>query len=454
MLCVEIFLALELQGQPALPIQASVTQSVTLKHVYQGCYRLGYIYKVDNKATQNLMIQYLKTAYKKEENPCDNTYITPNIIKRNTMEILMANFSKFDRIEAIVTKPEGDFTCDEKTDLRRFMWVMSHDSNGTFMCKRNGKKENEEISCKKYNHNIECTLHNIASGNYCYYVTMSHVYCNPVNSKRGLHQKFTIPEDPPPAKAQEQTADTYIILTVIFSCLVTACVIVIITIRKRKSASLLELYFNVEEYPLPQIQKILLLYARDCEQFMKMMITFRDLLADMTKCKVYDCFDSGLGEEVGQSKVDWMRSHVSSDDFKIVVVESSVAVIHHQALLHYTKVSYREPTWLDELFIYGLKELTDDLQGKVYQRVFVIRFDGFTEENDFLKYLVPYKRYILPRHLGMLLDDLSLRSNLRAVPCFDDINDGDLQKFDQDLKRLVNYKKLDPDYLDELILRE
>lgn len=58
------------------------TQSVTLKHVYQGCYRLGYIYKVDNKATQNLMIQYLKTAYKKEENPCDNTYITPNIIKR------------------------------------------------------------------------------------------------------------------------------------------------------------------------------------------------------------------------------------------------------------------------------------------------------------------------------------------------------------------------------------
>jgi hypothetical protein len=43
------------------------------------------------------------------------------------MEILMANFSKFDRIEAIVTKPEGDFTCDEKTDLRRFMWVMSHD---------------------------------------------------------------------------------------------------------------------------------------------------------------------------------------------------------------------------------------------------------------------------------------------------------------------------------------
>jgi hypothetical protein len=30
------------------------------------------------------------------------------------VEILMTNFSKFDRIEAIVTKPEGNFTCDEK----------------------------------------------------------------------------------------------------------------------------------------------------------------------------------------------------------------------------------------------------------------------------------------------------------------------------------------------------
>jgi len=88
---------------------------------------------------------------------------------------------------------------------------------------------------------------------------------------------------------------------------------------------------------------------------------------------VFDCFDPTLGEEVGQNKVDWMRSHVSSDNFKIIVVESSLAVIHHQALFHRTRVSYREPSWLDELFIYGLKELIDDLQRNIYQRVFVIR---------------------------------------------------------------------------------
>jgi hypothetical protein len=44
--------------------------------------------------------------------------------------------------------------------------------------------------------------------------------------------------------------------------------------------------FNVEEYTLPQIPKILLLYSRDCKQFMEVMITFRELLEGITRCKV------------------------------------------------------------------------------------------------------------------------------------------------------------------------
>jgi hypothetical protein len=89
--------------------------------------------------------------------------------------------------------------------------------------------------------------------------------------------------------------------------------------------------------------------------------------------QVYDCFDPVLAEDVGQSKVDWMRRHVSSDDIKIVVVESLAAVIHQQAFFDHTKVRYREPTWLDELFLYGLKSLTDDVNRNTYQHVFVMR---------------------------------------------------------------------------------
>lgn len=59
------------------------TQNVTLERIYQGCYRLGYTYKVDKKPTPTkLMKQYLKTAYIKDKTPCHDTYITPNNIQR------------------------------------------------------------------------------------------------------------------------------------------------------------------------------------------------------------------------------------------------------------------------------------------------------------------------------------------------------------------------------------
>jgi hypothetical protein len=44
--------------------------------------------------------------------------------------------------------------------------------------------------------------------------------------------------------------------------------------------------FNEENYSVTGIPKILLLYPRDCEWFMKMMVTFRDLLEEMTTYKV------------------------------------------------------------------------------------------------------------------------------------------------------------------------
>jgi len=62
-----------------------------------------------------------------------------------------------------------------------------------------------------------------------------------VENVDGFSVPVTIPEDPPPAKVQEQTSDIYIILTVVFSCVVTACVIAIIIIQRRKSTSHLAL---------------------------------------------------------------------------------------------------------------------------------------------------------------------------------------------------------------------
>jgi hypothetical protein len=37
------------------------------------------------------------------------------------------------------------------------------------------------------------------------------------------------------------------------------------------------------------------------------------------------------------------------------------------------KLVYKEPTWLDDLFSYGLRVLREDLQKNAYGRVFVVR---------------------------------------------------------------------------------
>jgi hypothetical protein len=39
------------------------------------------------------------------------------------------------------------------------------------------------------------------------------------------------------------------------------------------------------------------------------------------------------------------------------------------------------------------------------------------------------------------------------VPFYDDRPDGNLQKFEQDLRKLAKYKKQDPEYLNDLISR-
>jgi hypothetical protein len=60
-------------------------------------------------------------------------------------------------------------------------------------------------------------------------------------------------------------------------------------------------------------------------------------------------------------------------EVKVVVVESKCAVLHQVALTNHTKLMYREPTWLDDLFSYGLRLLREDPQKNTYGRVFVVR---------------------------------------------------------------------------------
>lgn len=88
---------------------------------------------------------------------------------------------------------------------------------------------------------------------------------------------------------------------------------------------------------------------------------------------MYDCFDPVASEELGKSKTDWLLTHIRSPYVKVVVVESKCAVLQQSALVQHMKVIYRDPTWLDDLFLYGLRVLLEDPQTNVYDRVFVVR---------------------------------------------------------------------------------
>lgn len=89
--------------------------------------------------------------------------------------------------------------------------------------------------------------------------------------------------------------------------------------------------------------------------------------------QVYDCFDPVASEELCQSKTDWLLTRIRSPDVKVVLVESKCAVLQQMALIQHMKVIYKDPTWLDDLFLYGLRVLSEDVQTNQYERVFVVR---------------------------------------------------------------------------------
>jgi hypothetical protein len=88
--------------------------------------------------------------------------------------------------------------------------------------------------------------------------------------------------------------------------------------------------------------------------------------------QIYDCYDPSVEEELATGAVEWLNRHLRRDGMKIVVVETECAVLHQKALLQGNRVLYHHPTWLDNIFTYGLKELANDRSGNQYNRVLVV----------------------------------------------------------------------------------
>ncbi|XP_021923275.1 uncharacterized protein LOC110831511 isoform X3 [Zootermopsis nevadensis] len=445
------------------------TATVKFNYVFSGCYLLeieAVKDMIDGVIVASLPF-FIVTEYKKDL----LTQKIPTITNQYTTALQQIDVSvHFESVEDIEDLHMGfRLISDVDHTKDRACYVSGHEhscciyrTSGQFMCKL--KDSVTDISlCHIDSDEIRCTIQNVTTGFYCVIVEIvddrcmkntvwnDYSYCR-YNSKV-FEVNSTLPHSiaiPTPLLPQ---LSVDVVLVSVFVVLVLIGVIVTLFIwrRRRRPSSEPDHNQYLKNQAVPPRPKILLLYPRDCEPFMNMMAAFREMLKQVTKCEVYDCFDPLIEENLFQNKTDWVTAHTTSPEVKVVVIESKCAVLHQMALFQHMKIIYKEPTCLDDLFSYGLRVLREDLQKNTYGRVFVVRIHGFTEESDNLCHITPFARYVMPQNMEKLLSSLYQQSSLEYVLILNEENDISKQKLQEDIRTLQIFKHQNRDYLDKLL---
>lgn len=199
-------------------------------------------------------------------------------------------------------------------------------------------------------------------------------------------------------------------------------------------------------------EKILLLYASDCSPFMDLMSTFRKILQKVSSWEVYDVFDPYQWSAIAIGRQEWVQRLLSEDDTVIIIVDSTSAVLHQNALENNYTINYFQPRPNSDLFTYTLQMITNNVQRNVYKKIFVVRFNGFSEDGQTLRHIAPLRRFLLPDHFHQLLSSLKETSYLNLEEgSQDEVRDVvELQKC---LDNLVLYKSKNPNYLKSVLYR-
>ncbi|XP_021923274.1 uncharacterized protein LOC110831511 isoform X2 [Zootermopsis nevadensis] len=460
------------------------TATVKFNYVFSGCYLLeieAVKDMIDGVIVASLPF-FIVTEYKKDL----LTQKIPTITNQYTtalreLECSVSNITRINVTRMEIEIRKCDFhSCNCGHGVMQHWWEIALSTSGQFMCKL--KDSVTDISlCHIDSDEIRCTIQNVTTGFYCVIVEIvddrcmkntvwnDYSYCR-YNSKV-FEVNSTLPHSiaiPTPLLPQ---LSVDVVLVSVFVVLVLIGVIVTLFIwrRRRRPSSEPDHNQYLKNQAVPPRPKILLLYPRDCEPFMNMMAAFREMLKQVTKCEVYDCFDPLIEENLFQNKTDWVTAHTTSPEVKVVVIESKCAVLHQMALFQHMKIIYKEPTCLDDLFSYGLRVLREDLQKNTYGRVFVVRIHGFTEESDNLCHITPFARYVMPQNMEKLLSSLYqlktrhkshittctarhlTQSSLEYVLILNEENDISKQKLQEDIRTLQIFKHQNRDYLDKLL---
>ncbi|XP_023719780.1 uncharacterized protein LOC111871142 isoform X3 [Cryptotermes secundus] len=130
----------------------------------------------------------------------------------------------------------------------------------------------------------------------------------------------------------------------------------------------------------PTLQKVLLLYSRDCPQFCEVARALGQLLQSFGNLKVLDPLQQNEMEQVSENISGWLTQHLQSPDVKLVIVVSEGAMVRQNALLNNQLVHNDEPHFLDPVFTLALQQMHERPQlGNDYKRIFPVRCNSAAE---------------------------------------------------------------------------
>lgn len=165
---------------------------------------------------------------------------------------------------------------------------------------------------------------------------------------------------------------------------------------------------------------IVLLYTRNSMSFMTLMKDFRETLAKMCSCSVYDWYEEAEWNDVAKvGPVSWFTKLLNSK-CRVVWIDTSITrsiVISRESdsSLKLDIMGDFRDTAFPVVLELAKRNINDTVQQ--YRRHFVVRFEGLestTDVNDPFLDLSPHARYHMPQHLTQLCLDLSMEKPITS----------------------------------------
>lgn len=154
-----------------------------------------------------------------------------------------------------------------------------------------------------------------------------------------------------------------------------------------------------DEYqPMASRTKILLLYPKDCEDFMETMEAFRKILIKHENFQIFDAFDEKNVDVIFQNPDLWLQKRLK--DSKIILILTKIGEI----LIENPKISLYKPRYmssLNQIFLKGVLEIFR----RNCKNIFLVQFD--LEKSKFEDFnAVSLKKFVLPENYKELYKHL------------------------------------------------